>query len=290
VNDRLHCIGALALELTPGTQAATPVLAQAEAGELAGLIGRDLAKFAIGASGLDLTVSAGLYDPVELLRPGFPLHAELSRLLALAPKRSQSQVVAFGAQEGQLPASLQPDSTHAAGPLRLIPWLLRGDPAEIAAVGADLEDVLLETGMAGADTALLVQERFAAQIEHARYLTVHDLAAMTALQYEHAGLAPLWPLIETALLRPDDEAWLDAPPEPLARYRQGAVRLAQFDADAWAAGGWVPDALETEYWPLAFERFRMRRRQFAAVLAAHGIRVDDIYCRDGGDPRAALSD
>ena len=290
MDERLHCIGALALELTPGTQAATPVLTQAEAGELAGLIGRDLAKFAIGAAGLDLAVSAGLYDPVELLRPGFPLHAELSRLLALAPKRSQSQVVAFGAQEGQLPASLQPEATHAAGPLRLMPWLLRGEPAEIAAVGAELEDLLFETGMAGADTALLVQEKFAAQIEHARYLTVHDLAAMTALQYEHAGLTPLWPLIETALLRPDDEAWLDAPPEPLARYRHGGVRIAVFGADAWRAAGFAPPGLDRAQLPRAFERFQMRRCQFGAVLEAHGIPVSHLHCGEDSDPRAVLRD
>lgn len=288
MDERLHCIGALALELQPGSAAGTSALAQADAGEVAALIGRDLAKFAAGAARLDLAVLAGLFDPVELLRPGYPLHAELSRLLALAPKGAVSQLVAFGTNEGRLPDALRPDPNHGHGPLRLLPFLLRGEPAEIAAVGAELEDVLLETGMAGADTALLAQEKFSVRIEHARYLTVHDLAAMTALQYEHAGLGALWPLIETALLRPDDVAWLDAPPEPLACYRNGEVRLAQFAADAWADAGYAPATLAAEHAPRAFERFQMRQRQFGAVLDAHGIAVRLVPCRAGGDPRAAL--
>src|SRR3546814_4530153 len=84
----------------------------------------------------------------------------------------------------------------------------------------------MERGMAGADTALLAQEAFGLQVEHARYLTLHDLCALMAMQYDHAGLAPLWPVLETALLSPDREAWLDAPPEPLLRYADREARIA----------------------------------------------------------------
>ena len=87
--------------------------------------------------------------------------------------------------------------------------------------------------MAAADTALLAQESFGARIEHARYLTVHDLTAIMAMQYQHQGLQPLWPVIETALLAPDEEEWLDAPPEPLLRYASGEVQIALLDPGAW---------------------------------------------------------
>src|SRR3546814_20030160 len=80
----------------------------------------------------------------------------------------------------------------------------------------------MERGMAGADTALLAQEAFGLQVEHARYLTLHDMCALMATQYDHAGLAPLWPVLETALLSPDREDWLAAPPEPLLRYADRA--------------------------------------------------------------------
>src|SRR5690606_41727826 len=92
---------------------------------------------------------------------------------------------------------------------------------------------LLAGGRAGADAALAARDALGLRVEHARYLTVHDLAAMTALQYEHAGLAALWPLLETALLQPDGEAWLDQPPEPLLHYADGAARIALFSPAAW---------------------------------------------------------
>jgi hypothetical protein len=136
--------------------------------------------------------------------------------------------------------------------------------------------------MAGADTALLAQELFGLRIEHARYLTLHDLAAMTALQYEHAGLAPLWPLLETALLAPAAEEWLDAPPEPLLHYADGEARIAMFSPAAWRAryadGETDPARLERRY-----AQFQARERQFAAVLGAHGVPVTFVHC-GGGEP------
>jgi hypothetical protein len=198
-------------------------------------------------------------------------------------------VIAFGAQAGQLPEPLRPDPHHADGPLRLIPFLLRGNAETIDAVGRQLEAVLLDTGMAGADTALLAQQQFGAAVEHARYLTVHDLAAMTAMQYEHAGLGALWPLIETALLRPADIAWLDATPEPLAHYRDGEVRMPMLDIDAWAEAGFPPTGSDGARLARAFERFQMRQRQFVAVLSAHGIPVTFDHCPLGSDPRVAIA-
>ena len=149
--------------------------------------------------------------------------------------------------------------------------------------------MLLDTGMAGADTALAAQAGFAAPVEHARLLTLNDLAAMMALQYEHAGLAPLWPLVEAALLAPEAEQWLDAPPEPLARYAGGEVRIAMLDTEAWNEGGYAPATKEPAQLARAFERFQMRQRQFAAVLDAHGIPVTYDHCPAGRDPRGILS-
>lgn len=285
----LSCLGALALELTPGTTADRQVLAPAAAGDLAGLVARDLAKLAPEAAQLDLGLVAALFDPVELLRPAYPLHAELERLVARAPGASGGRVIGFGADAGGLPATLHPDPAHASGPLRLLPLLLRGDAAVAAEVGERLEQVLLDTGMAGADTALLAQDGFGASVEHARLLTLHDLAAMMALQYEHAGLAPLWPLLEAALLAPESEQWLDTPPEPLMRYHAGEVRIALLDAEAWAEGGFAPTPADPARLTRAFERFQMRQRQLAAVLDAHGIPVTYDHCPAGRDPRAILS-
>ena len=288
----LSLLGALAVELRPGAQPAQPAgaaLAPAEAGALAQRIARELEGFAPGAEQLDFALAGALYDPVELLRPGWPLHAALERLAAQAPGAGgTSRVLGFGAAAGGLPPGLAPEDEHAGGPLRLLPWLLRGEATVAMAIGARLEADLLEAGMVGADTALQVQEAFATPVEHARLMTVHDLAAMMALQYEHAGLGALWPLIEAALLAPEAEAWLDAAPEPLARYAGGDVRIAMLDAEAWFEQGFAPAGVAEAGLGRAYERFQARQRQFAALLAAHGLGVTFDHCPAGRDPREVL--
>lgn len=288
-NPDLSCLAALAVELSPGATAGRTALSPDEAGALAALVARDLDKLVPGAAALDLGLVAALFDPVELLRPGYPLHAELERLVARAPGAAGGRVIGFGAGAEGLPPPLRPAPEHAQGPLRLLPLLVRGEPSAVAEVGDRMEQVLLDTGMAGADTALLAQDGFGAAVEHARLLTLNDLAAMMAMQYDHAGLGPLWPLVEAALLAPGSEQWLDAPPEPLARYAAGEVRIAMLDAEAWAEGGFAPAGADAAQLGRAFERFQMRQRQFAAVLEAHGIPVTFDHCPAGQDPRAVLS-
>lgn len=288
----VHVLGALALELRGDAPVARDRLAQHDAGRLAERIANDLARFAPDAASLDLVTVGAHYDPVELLRPAWPLHRELDQLAARAPRAGAARVIAFGAHEGALPGALAPSPEHAGGPLRLVPFVLGGDAGTAAAVGDAFERELLERGMAGADTALAAQELFGLRVEHARYLTAHDLAAMTALQYEHAGLAPLWPLLETALLEPGGEAWLDAAPEPLVRYGDGEARIALFSPHGWHAR-YEPDTGCTddearERLQRRFTRFEARQRQIAAVFNAHGVPVQFVHCPADSDCRASL--
>jgi hypothetical protein len=278
--------GALALELAPGSPVGRASLPQADAGRLGERIAADLAGFQPEAAALELVLAGALFDPVEALRPGWPLHHALDQLAARAPGDRGARggrVIAFGAHDGRMPAGLAPDPAHAGGPLRILPLVLSGDDAVAARVGDAFERDLVETGMAGAATALLAQELFGLQVEHARYLTLHDLLAMTALQYEHAGLAPLWPLLEAALLAPASEEWLDAPPEPLAHYSDGEARIALFSPAAWHARY---AAAESDDARLArgFEHFQARQRQFGAVLAAHGVPVTFAHCNANEHP------
>jgi hypothetical protein len=291
-----NCLGALALELKPGTAIERTVLEQTAAGELASLVARDLSRFDDRSVELDLGLLGAAFDPVELLRPGWPLHRELQRLVAQAPGAGLPRVIAFADREGRLPENLQPRAEFADGVLRLLPWVLRGPRAQAEAVATAFEgdapgSGLLETGMAGADTALCAQSAFGAQIEHARYLTLHDLAALIAMQYQHAGLGAVWPLIETALLAPNEEHWLDAPPEPLVRLAGGEARIALFDDEGWAASGLAPaGAHDAERMGRDFDRFQMRQRQLAALLQAHGLGVRFDHCAAGSDPRQLLAE
>ncbi|HZH44023.1 MAG TPA: hypothetical protein VEY50_08090 [Lysobacter sp.] len=278
----LHVLGALALELRGDAAVEREALAQAQAGELAAHVARDLAAFEPEAAQLELVTVGAHFDPVELLRPGWPLHRELDALAARAPGRPGGRVIAFGAHDGALPGALTPGPEHRGGPLRLVPFVLGGEAEAAARVGDAFERGLLERGMAGAATALYAQEAFGLTVEHARYLTVHDLAAMTALQYEHAGLGALWPLLETALLAPEDEAWLDAPPEPLVRYVEGEARIALFTPAAWQARYAADAPCDSEPCRQALTRrlqmFEARQRQIAAVLRAHAVPVTFVHC------------
>jgi len=311
----LHVLGALALELKGSAAIARDALAQVEAGALAELVARDLAGFCAEATQLDLVTVGAHYDPVEMLRPGWPLHHELDQLAARAPKevplggapRSGApadigRVIAFGTHEERLPGALTPSADFAGGPLRLVPFVLSvpqgsrrisGAAATVARVGDAFERELLERGMAGAATALAAQAAFGLEVEHARYLTVHDLAAMMAMQYDHAGLAPLWPLLETALLQPDGEEWLDTAPEPLLHYAAGEARIALFSPQAWhvryAAAAPCDSDEHREQLQRRHQHFEARQRQFAAVLGAHGVPVTFVHCDHEADCREALS-
>jgi hypothetical protein len=292
----LHVLGALALELRGDAPVARTTLAQAEAGELGAHMARDLATFAPDAAQLQLVTVGAHYDPVELLRPGWALHRELDQLSARAPGDASGRIIAFGAppkgtssgaHDGQLPGALAPSPDHLGGPFRLVPFVLGGDAAIVARVGDRFERELSARGRAGAATALAAQAAFGIEIEHARYLTAHDLAAMTALQYEHAGLAPLWPVLETALLDPDGEAWLDAPPEPLLHYAGGEARIALFEPRAWKQRYATDAPCDTTEGRARLERqhehFLARQRQIAAVLGAHGVPVNFVHCTEGDD-------
>ena len=274
--------GVIALELRDGQPPREAALAVARAGDVAELLGRDLVALAPAAAGCDLALLGAHFDPAEALRPGWPVHRRVQELLQRAPGRGQrARAIGFGADAaGEVPLPLHCDPALAGGGLRVLPFVLQGEGVE--AVAAVLEAELLDRGMASAGLALALQDGLGASIEHARLLSLHDLLAMTALQYENAGLAPLWTLLETALLEPDAEAWLDAKPEPLARYGDGEVRIALMDPVAWHARN-APAEADAAKLERGFALFQARQRQFAAVLGAHGIDVNFVHCADGKD-------
>ncbi|QIL19362.1 hypothetical protein [Thermomonas sp. HDW16] len=272
--------GVVALELRDGTPPRHAALNADAAGELTALLGRDLAALVPAVRDCDLALIAAHFDPAEALRPGWPLHRRVIELLQRAPGQAQGvRMVGFGADaQGEVPMPLQADANLAGGGLRVLPFVLRGDAAK--AGGEQLEDLLLDRGMAAADTALALQDGLGASIEHARFLSLHDLAAMMALQYQNVGLEPLWSLLETALLEPEAEAWLDAGPEPLARYGDGEVRIALMDPGAWRKR-YATDETDNARLERGFELFQARQRQFAAVLEAHAIPVQFVHCANG---------
>ena len=284
----VYSFGLLALELCPGQQLPATPLSVAQAEQLGALLAEDLRPWITPHTGIDISLAGAAFDPVELLRPGWPVHAEIARLTHLAPKSADARLLCFGAAEGRMPEGLQPDPEHAEGPLRWLPFVLSGPAEQIHAVQDGMEAELMERGMAGAATALCAQELFGAAIEHARYMTLHDGVAMMAMQYGHNGLEPVWPLIETALFAPQQAVWLDAPPEPLVYVNSGTAHIALLDEHAWVKLQSGLEGKNGEQLETLFQMFQMRQRQIAALLEAHGLSVEFDFCADAESARETL--
>lgn len=272
--------GFIAIELRDGDMPERAALSAVSAGEVAALLGRDLAKLTPDVADCELALMAAHFDPAEALRPGWPLHQRVIELLQRAPGQAQgARVIGFGADpQGDVPQPLQCDPALAGGGLRVMPFVLRGPG--LAAAAEQLESKLFDCGMAQADAALALQDGLGARIEHIRYLSLHDLLAMMAMQYQNVGLDALWSLLDAALLEPDTEFLLDAPPEPLARHANGEIRIALLDPAAWQQRN-APEETDRDRLERGFTGFQMRQRQYAAVLEVHGVPVQFVHCGDG---------
>jgi len=272
--DLIRCHGVLALEYVPGASPDRLLLDRDDSEKLAGRIAVDLAALLPDLAGTRLAVAGALFDAAQLLRPGFPAYATLDELAARLP-RERGGIVAFGARDGRMPVQpLMPDPQLAGGPMLYLPWILQADAAHGPTLAETMETELIGRGEVGDRTADFLMRTLGARLQHARYLTRHDLLAMTCVQYEHAGLAPLWSMLEAALLTPQaEESGVSARGLPL-RYAQGRLHvdspLARLHDMPHASAA---DAAHT----LAGWVFELR--QYAAVLAAHQLPL-----RIGEDP------
>lgn len=287
MSDLSWCYGVLAME------SAAPLVkrfADREvATEMADYVATDLSWLLTGVEDLDLAVATAAFDPSELLRPGWPVHSALVDLVQRAPDMGGPRVLGFGSHDGEMPPQLRPNANLRDGLLRLVPFVLHGDPAVLAPVAEQIEETLLEKGMAQAATMAFAQRIFNVPLQHVRYLSLHDLVTMTALQYENAGIDPLWPLIDNALFHPEREAWLDAPPEPLLYWDGEKVRMAEMDLDAWQAHGFLPPGFEGDKAARGHMFFERRQQQYRAVLGTHAITVEMCPVTAAQDPRAVLA-
>lgn len=254
----------LAIERGPGDASRRSTLTRDEAAELAAHIATDLQALLPAATEARLAVTGALFDAVELLRPGFPVWASLDELARRVPRGHLDNVVAFGTHEGRMPAQpLEPEATYADGPMRLLPITLLAPESLAATLAEQLELDLVGRGEAGQRTADWLIRTLGVPLQHVRYLSRNDLLALTCVQYEHVNLAPLWSLLETALLTPyREEATLSARGLPL-RYADGAVQV-QSPAQ-WLAGSSATDRAH------AFAGIVFELRQYAALLDAHAL-------------------
>lgn len=261
----------LALEPVAGEPPAQLTLTRDEAAELAALVAADLHALVPQVDAARLALAGALFDQVELLRPGFPVWATLDELARRVPRGRLENVVAFGSHEGRMPAQpLEPSPVYAEGPMRLLPMSLLAPAEQAEALSEQLEIQLVGRGETGTLTADWLMRTLGIRLEHVRYLSRNDLLALTCVQYEHVNLAPLWALLEAALLTPyREEATMSARGLAL-RYAEGKV-LAQSPSQWLAAqtGGRGPDENRQRAHDFAGIVFELR--QYAALLDAHQL-------------------
>ncbi|MET0935264.1 MAG: hypothetical protein ABWX83_04700 [Luteibacter sp.] len=263
----IACPALLALELAEGEVPSRLELTRDEAQTLAALVADDLRALLPGVEASRFALAGAMFDGVELLRPGFPVFATLEELARRVPRvTTAGGVVAFGTHEGHMPAQpLVPDPRYVGGPMRLIPWMLLA-PADLAEeLTEKMEVELVGRGEAGAATADFLMRTLGMRLEHARYLSRDDLLALTCVQYEHVNLAPLWTMLEAALLTPyKEETALGSRGLPL-HYAEGRVGIPGL-AGWFARAGAQRDNAAHELAGTIFEL-----RQYAALLAAHHV-------------------
>jgi hypothetical protein len=256
----------LALEPLAGEAPARMTLSRDEAAELAQLIATDLHALVPQVSATRLALAGALFDQVELLRPDFPVWATLDELARRVPRGQLDNVVAFGSHDGHMPAQpLEPSPLFADGPMRLLPLSLLA-PAELAdELSEQLEIQLVGRGEAGALTADWLMRTLGIRLEHVRYLSRNDLLALTCVQYEHVNLAPLWTLLEAALLTPQRTEVTMSARGLSMQYARGKV-FAQSPAQ-WLLAQTGDDGQRAH----AFAGIVFELRQYAALLDAHQL-------------------
>src|SRR5687768_2107299 len=141
MTEPLPCFGALALETA--TPPARLGLSRDAAQELAQHVADDLQRLLPEAPAFDLGFAALHYDPAELLRPGWPVHAALAGLATRAPGAGRGRVIAFGLGDDGTPPLpvLAPEPALQGGPLRLLPFVLLGEAERNTAMAARMEAV-----------------------------------------------------------------------------------------------------------------------------------------------------
>lgn len=220
-----HFMALVAIECEhPGSPPKT-VLDRDTSSALADALAHDLAAHVPEIRSLDFVMVGAVYDQAQLLRPGWSLHAALGEALDRLPTASaQGHVVALGAHAGKLPLpALEPEAELLGSPMLVMPWLLSGPVDIINSVASRLERELLDTGLISAELALAIGEAFGVKCAHARHMTVLDLCALTCAQYEHAGMAGLWQIIETALLRMNEPLGVNLDGGGSLHYGDGTV-------------------------------------------------------------------
>lgn len=271
------CALVLAIEF-PVPEGAMPAIPNAYfdrslAAPLANQLAFELGKHLPSLEHLGLVWMAACYDQAQILRPGWPVHQALVELYHAGTATAQApQVMSLQALRGDAPVpALAVEQPLLGGAMVLVPFALVGEGEPLAKARAILEDRLLETGLADARTALMLNHALGADAEHARLMTLDDLAALSSMQWQNSGLDGAWQILERALFGAADSPWvesgccllrLNSDPAQEQSATQLAVRFRAIDPGA------IED-LDTALQEFAAQT--LIARQSLALLSAHAL-------------------
>ena len=182
------------------------------AAPLANQLAFELGKHLPSLDNLGLVWMAACYDQAQLLRPGWPVHSALVELYKAGTRTESSpQVMSLQALRGNAPVPALAVEPHLLGAaLVLVPFALVGGGEALAQARAILEERLLDAGLADARTALMLNHALGVDAEHARLMTLDDLAALSSMQWQNAGLGGAWQVLEQALFGQADGTWVES--------------------------------------------------------------------------------
>lgn len=269
----------VAIETDPsryhGEQAIQPrPLDRSSSEQLLAHLAADLGRLFPNIHEFALVMPGALYDQSQLLRPGYPLLAELEPLLADSQTRSYAPgLLSIGAVDGQLPGTaLQPDPNIPPGVLQLMTLLVAGEHESVIALSDEMEHRFMDEGQLSPACARALEAQFSIRINHARFMTLTDLEAMLRLQMEHFGFLSLWELLDAALR--EEPGTLDVIGGEGQQYRWDGERvIMNFETfDHWAQRGSGRE-LQNEQLESAYCEWTRGLRRYLLTLQAHGIEV-----------------
>ncbi|MDZ7791333.1 MAG: hypothetical protein U5L08_12740 [Xanthomonadales bacterium] len=264
MNESMHHIRLLAgLEIQPGRNPER-TLDRHRAERLAGHLAEDLRRTVAAVDRTMLVLGAALFEPFELMRPGFPAWGALEELAdsTVRERGFEPRLLAIGSHRGRMPhAALQPPGQAPQGLFLALPITLVCPADEAEALRQALEDGLFERGSIDPPARALLSESVGLETVHGQLLTLADLIALQHVQLDGAGLGGFWPVVEKVLVEGERDHDHEALPGGLRAYwRAGSgveipfVSLDQFDGDGD----------EYALWQRAF-------RTLTTMLDSHGI-------------------
>ncbi len=228
-------------------------------------------------------MAVALYEPADIIRPGFPIHRQLGHYLQAATSGSdnkQKMLIIGCDARGQLPDGLNLSQHQYPGPLQLMPFVIATNDAHLA---ERFERSLAERGLVSSHSSQQLADTFDLTVSHVNFLSLLDLAALMRTQFEHAGFLPEWEVIETALYanqpqlrqhsRHGNEYYL---------YRH-LVFSPFFSYDFWAKHG-PGKQLPPNHRPKRWLRWLRHQRQAVAVMQTHGLDVRQYLPKTWPEP------